>query len=58
MDRDGLEQHYKMESYPSGIERKLELLTYFRSYMQDNLIKTGTAPLDRDELIRLPFPRQ
>lgn len=38
----------------------MKLLAYFRSYMQENLIKAGGSVLPRegDELIRLPFLRQ
>lgn len=60
VERDGLEQYYTMESYPSHMEKKMKLLAYFRSYMQDNLIKAGASipPREGDELIRLPFLRQ
>ena len=60
VERDGLEQYYTMESYPSHMEKKMKLLAYFRSYLQDNLIKAGASipPREGDELIRLPFLRQ
>jgi polo-like kinase 1 len=49
-----------MDQYPSTLEKKMKLLAYFRSYMQENLIKAGASipPREGDELIRLPFLRQ
>lgn len=38
----------------------MKLLAYFRSYMQENLIKAGGSvpPREGDELARLPYLRQ
>jgi len=60
VERDGLEQYHTMDQYPSTLEKKMKLLAYFRSYMQENLIKAGASipPREGDELIRLPFLRQ
>ena len=55
-----MEQYHTMERYPSHLEKKMKLLAYFRSYMQENLVKAGASIPSRegDELIRLPFLRQ
>jgi len=60
VERDGMEQYHTMERYPSHLEKKMKLLAYFRSYMQENLVKAGASIPSRegDELIRLPFLRQ
>jgi polo-like kinase 1 len=49
-----------MDQYPDTLKKKVKLLAYFRSYMQENLIKTGASvvPRDGDEHLRLPFLRQ
>lgn len=60
MERDGIEQYHTMERYPAHLEKKMKLLAYFRSYMQENLVKAGASIPSRegDDLIRLPFLRQ
>lgn len=60
MERDGVEQYHALDRYPPLLEKKMKLLAYFRSYMQENLIKAGdsVAPREGDELARLPFLRQ
>lgn len=60
VERDGIEKYHTLECYPPQLEKKMKLLAYFRSYMQENLIKAGgsVAPREGDELIRLPFLRQ
>jgi len=60
VERDGLEHYHTMERYPAPLEKKMKLLAYFRSYMQENLVKAGASIPSRegDDLIRLPFLRQ
>ncbi|EFX85823.1 hypothetical protein DAPPUDRAFT_309099 [Daphnia pulex] len=60
VERDGIEKYHTLDCYPPQLEKKMKLLAYFRSYMQENLIKAGGSVLPRegDELIRLPFLRQ
>ncbi|XP_046453987.1 serine/threonine-protein kinase PLK1-like [Daphnia pulex] len=60
VERDGIEKYHTLDCYPPQMEKKMKLLAYFRSYMQENLIKAGGSVLPRegDELIRLPFLRQ
>ena len=49
-----------MDQHPPTLSKKVKLLAYFRSYMQEHLIKTGASvmPRDGDEHLRLPFLRQ
>jgi polo-like kinase 1 len=49
-----------MDQHPPTLGKKVKLLAYFRSYMQEHLIKTGASvvPRDGDEHLRLPFLRQ
>jgi polo-like kinase 1 len=49
-----------MDQYPDTLKKKVKLLAYYRSYMQENLIKTGASvvPRDGDEHLRLPILRQ
>ena len=49
-----------MDQHPATLGKKVKLLAYFRSYMQEHLIKTGASvvPRDGDEHLRLPFLRQ
>ena len=60
VERDGTEHFHTTEQFPHTLEKKMKLLNYFRSYMQENLIKAGASipPREGDELIRLPFLRQ
>lgn len=60
VERDGIEKYHTLDCYPPQLEKKMKLLAYFRSYMQENLIKAGGSvpPREGDELIRLPFLRQ
>jgi hypothetical protein len=45
-----------VDKYPPPLEKKITLLKYFRSYMNEHLIKTGAnIPIrEGDELARLP----
>lgn len=60
MERHGLEHYHTMDQHPPQLSKKVKLLAYFRSYMQEHLIKTGASisPRDGDEHLRLPFLRQ
>jgi len=60
VERNGNELYYTMDHHPPGLGKKVKLLAYFRSYMQEHLIKTGASvvPRDGDEHLRLPFLRQ
>uniref|UniRef100_A0A915EAK1 polo kinase n=1 Tax=Ditylenchus dipsaci TaxID=166011 RepID=A0A915EAK1_9BILA len=55
-ERNGAERYYVVNHYPAALEKKVTLLRYFRSYMNEHLIKTGANIPKRegDELARLP----
>ncbi|GMS95778.1 hypothetical protein PENTCL1PPCAC_17953, partial [Pristionchus entomophagus] len=59
MDKENMEEYYTMNHFPEGLNKKVTLLKYFRSYMNDHLLKAGEgmAPKDGDELARLPCLR-
>lgn len=56
IERSNLEHFYESEKYPSALEKKVTLLRYFRDYMNNHLMKTGTNIPKRegDEIARLP----
>uniref|UniRef100_A0A914M9N4 Serine/threonine-protein kinase PLK n=1 Tax=Meloidogyne incognita TaxID=6306 RepID=A0A914M9N4_MELIC len=55
-ERNNMEHFYAADKYPQALEKKITLLKYFRSYMNEHLIKTGAnIPIrEGDELARLP----
>ncbi|CAJ0568947.1 unnamed protein product, partial [Mesorhabditis spiculigera] len=60
VEKDDREEYYMMNrEMPRAMEKKLTLLKYFRSYMNEHLIKAGEkfAPKEGDELARLPCLR-
>ncbi|VVC45273.1 Protein kinase, ATP binding site,Protein kinase domain,Serine/threonine-protein kinase, active site,POLO [Cinara cedri] len=54
---NGSEQYYIMDHTPPALEKKMQLLIYFRRYMNDHLIKAGADILakDTDQLSRMPY---
>ncbi|GAB6019425.1 Serine/threonine-protein kinase plk1 [Chamberlinius hualienensis] len=59
IERDGKENYYTTKQYPSDLQKKVTLLTYFRNYMTEHLLTTGAGivPRDGDQLARLPYMR-
>lgn len=57
IDKDGSENYYTEENFPSTLEKKMKLLTYFRRYMNEHLVKAGgsIAPRECDSLSRIPY---
>ncbi|CAF1181327.1 unnamed protein product [Rotaria sordida] len=57
IDRDGYEHLCTMKDYSDQLKKKVTLLKYFTSYMDEHLLKAGAAhaPRPGDELSRLPF---
>lgn len=57
IERTGEEHYYTMNSTPPEIEKKMKLLSYFRRYMTDHLIKAGAAHARQecDRLTRVPY---
>ncbi|CAF0938907.1 unnamed protein product [Adineta ricciae] len=57
IDREGYEHLCTMKDYADQLKKKVTLLKYFTSYMDEHLLKAGAAQAPRpgDELSRLPF---
>lgn len=41
INRQGQEQYMTMRDYPQELDKKMKLLTYFRRYMTEHLMKAG-----------------
>nr|XP_032517715.1 serine/threonine-protein kinase polo isoform X1 [Danaus plexippus plexippus] len=56
INRQGQEQYMTMREYPQELDKKMKLLTYFRRYMTEHLMKAGASvPVrESDGLSRLP----
>lgn len=56
IDYDGGENYYTTTDFPTALEKKVKLLNYFKSYMQEHLLKAGANMGNRDEdvLSRIP----
>ncbi|XP_030339137.1 serine/threonine-protein kinase PLK1 [Strigops habroptila] len=57
IEQKGTESYFTVRSYPSALNKKIELLKYFRNYMSEHLLKAGAniTPREGDELARLPY---
>lgn len=57
---EGTEHFHTLKGYPGHLEKKVTLLKYFLSYMNDHLLKAGagTKTVREDESGRLPFLKQ
>ncbi|XP_050665946.1 serine/threonine-protein kinase polo isoform X1 [Leptidea sinapis] len=60
INRQGQEQYMTMREYPTDLDKKMKLLTYFRRYMSEHLMKAGASvPVrESDGLSRLPHLHQ
>ncbi|XP_041973714.1 serine/threonine-protein kinase polo [Aricia agestis] len=60
INRQGQEQYVTMREYPQELDKKMKLLTYFRRYMTEHLMKAGASvPVrESDGLSRLPHLHQ
>ncbi|XP_060810314.1 serine/threonine-protein kinase polo isoform X1 [Amyelois transitella] len=60
INRQGQEQYMTMGKYPQELDKKMKLLTYFRRYMTEHLMKAGASVQVResDGLSRLPHLHQ
>lgn len=58
--REGQEIYLSMDEYPPELAKKMKLLSYFRRYMSDYLMKAGASAVVResDGLSRLPHLHQ
>lgn len=54
--RDSVEQYMTLDTYPSCLEKKMRLLSYFHRYMREHLMKAGAQVEVResDKLSRIP----
>lgn len=60
IERDGTENYYTMDSTPPTLDKKVKLLSYFRRYMKEHLMKAGAsvAVQESDQLSRIPYLHQ
>lgn len=60
IERDGTEYYYTMDNTPPNLEKKVKLLSYFRRYMKEHLMKAGASVLiqESDQLSRTPYLHQ
>lgn len=55
VDKDGKESYMTATEYPRNLEKKMKLLSYFKRYMNEHLIKAGgQAVIESDTLSRIP----
>lgn len=57
IERNGEEFYYVLDKTPIEIEKKMKLLSYFRRYMSDHLIKAGANHIRQecDRMSRAPY---
>ncbi|KAJ9579498.1 hypothetical protein L9F63_004846, partial [Diploptera punctata] len=55
--KEGKEDYYTVDEYPSTLDKKMKLLAYFHRYMSMHLVKAGAAIPVRecDSLSRVPY---
>ncbi|XKL59972.1 hypothetical protein PGB90_000988 [Kerria lacca] len=60
IERDGTENYYTMDNTPGQLEKKVKLLSYFRRYMKEHLMKAGASVQiqESDQLSRIPYLHQ
>lgn len=56
IDRDGKEQYMTDGDYPDELEKKMKLLSYFKRYMTEHLVKAGANSVrdGGDTVSRIP----
>ncbi|XP_067014592.1 serine/threonine-protein kinase polo [Anabrus simplex] len=54
--KEGEESYHTMTEFPQTLEKKMKLLSYFRRYMNEHLVRAGeeVAPRESDSLSRIP----
>uniref|UniRef100_A0A0K8SJ07 polo kinase n=3 Tax=Lygus hesperus TaxID=30085 RepID=A0A0K8SJ07_LYGHE len=57
IEKDGTERYYISGQTPPALEKKIKLLSYFRRYMTEHLMKAGDAfrMEEADNLSRMPY---
>lgn len=56
IDKDGQETYVTVNDYPDSLQKKMKLLTYFKRYMMEHLVKAGEHAVVSvgDSLSRIP----
>lgn len=56
IDRDGKEEYMEVSEFPKHLEKKMKLLSYFKRYMSEHLVKAGgnSARGIGDSVSRIP----
>ncbi|KAL9698605.1 hypothetical protein quinque_002046 [Culex quinquefasciatus] len=56
IDKEGTETYMDIHNYPPQMEKKMKLLSYFKRYMTEHLVKAGAAAVnvESDQLSRIP----
>lgn len=56
IDKEGKETYFTCNSYPPKLEKKMKLLTYFKRYMNEHLVKAGANAVvkENDSISRIP----
>lgn len=56
VDKEGKETYVTINSYPPKLEKKMKLLSYFKRYMSEHLVKAGAdaAVSESDSISRIP----
>lgn len=56
IDKDGKETYMTITEYSKALEKKMKLLSYFKRYMTEHLVKAGAnnVNMESDQISRLP----
>lgn len=56
IDKEGQESYWDVNNYPPYLEKKMKLLTYFKRYMMEHLVKAGAGVMnvEGDPISRIP----
>ena len=56
IDKEGNESYFSVQQYPPKMEKKMKLLTYFKRYMSEHLVKAGANAVvkENDNVSRMP----
>lgn len=56
IDKEGKETYFTCHAFPPKLEKKMKLLTYFKRYMSEHLVKAGAgaAVKESDSISRIP----
>lgn len=56
MEKDGKEKYMTTQAYPTEMDKKMKLLSYFKRYMTEHLVKAGAGVVveQSDSVSRIP----